>query len=156
MKARVFHEELRTPSGSASPSVQNSASSGGTNNNTGTRTTAVQASSQSTIKGEYSKKSDYENRAEHSGKVAAYTKQDITTYINALNKGLNSYKNLVGIVFSGKANAVVQISKNYMDLIRSHVNDYVGQSDNTADNTVQRPGTNYPKPEQTTNNQNKK
>jgi len=125
-------------------------------NNTPSRVSATTASTSSTVNGEYSSKEDYQKSGDRSIVNASNSKQDIDKYLSTLLKGLNEYKTRAGLIFSAKANATVEISKNYLDLIRAHVNDYIGQQNNIADNSVQKPGTNYTNNQQANTNQNKK
>jgi ABC-type cobalt transport system substrate-binding protein len=63
--------------------------------------------------------------------------------IQSLDKKIQIYNSVCSAVLTAKMTAVTIIYKAYMTIIKKHVKDYVGGSDNTADNTMAKTGTDY-------------
>ena len=112
--------------------------------NTGsTRTNAVNASVNSTMSGKYDDKENYQSGGNVAGKEMAASIKNIDAFATGLKNEFNNFKTTTALVFKAKAGAALEIFTDYMSLIRAHVQDYVGNTKNVADNKATDRQTNY-------------
>ena len=122
-----------------------STSSNSTSGNTGsTRTNAVNASVNSTMSGKYDDKENYQSGGNVIGKeMTRSSVKNIDAFAIGLKNEFNNFKTTTALVFKAKAGAALEIFTDYMSLIRAHVQDYVGNTKNVADNKATDRQTNY-------------
>ena len=119
-----------------------------TSNTSGNRTTAVDASSSTNISNQAASDDDYKAVGSKVGNIVdkqTTSKENATAALNMVANILKSYRDECVCVLVSKMNAAREISSDYMDLIRAHVQSYIGQPNNTSDNVPVGNGTNYPK-----------
>lgn len=63
--------------------------------------------------------------------------------LSDLQKMADRWNNICRIIIGAKLNAVTQIAKDYMTIIREHVRSYVGKKDDSKDNRTAQQGDDY-------------
>ena len=95
------------------------------------------------MSGKYDDKENYQSGGNVAGKEMAASIKNIDAFATGLKNEFNNFKTTTALVFKAKAGAALEIFTDYMSLIRAHVQDYVGNTKNVADNKATDRQTNY-------------
>ena len=102
------------------------------------------------------KASDFTNRGAAAGtadaKYSVASVEKLEENLKAFKEELNNYRTYAGYVVTSEMNASTTIYKDYMDILRTHVRDYVGVA-STENDREQQKGTQYNNENNQKNNQ---
>ena len=148
VESAIFTEAEEKDNGTAS--IKNTAATSNTANTANTTPDGQTTNAKSGTFNINNNRNDDNKGAERAANLINQHTSDVKSVnksINLINRALYEYRDEAVNVLTGKMNAIVQISKNYMALIRNHVQSYIGEKDNVADTTVTQNKTTYNEPE---------